>query len=53
MATHSWPLESVWITSSRSLRNEDPKVRPDLTARVQYAVAALGYRHNTTASAAC
>lgn len=44
-------LAGVSLSTVSRVVNEDPKVRPDLTARVQEAVAALAYRHNTTASA--
>ncbi len=44
-------LADVSLSTVSRVVNEDPKVRPDLTARVRDAVAALGYRHNTTASA--
>jgi LacI family transcriptional regulator len=44
-------LAGVSLSTVSRVVNADPKVRPDLTARVQDAVAALGYRHNTSASA--
>lgn len=44
-------LAGVSLSTVSRVVNDDPRVRPDLAARVHDAVAALGYRHNTTASA--
>lgn len=44
-------LAGVSLSTVSRVVNGDPKVRPDLGARVQDAVSALGYRHNVSASA--
>src|ERR1700704_3803451 len=44
-------LAGVSLSTVSRVVNADPSVRGDLAARVQDAVAALGYRHNVTASA--
>ena len=44
-------LAGVSLSTVSRVVNEDPKVRPELAARVHDAVAALGYRHNVSASA--
>ncbi|MEA2233499.1 MAG: LacI family transcriptional regulator [Solirubrobacteraceae bacterium] len=44
-------LAGVSLSTVSRVVNDDPAVRADLVARVRDAVAALGYRHNATASA--
>jgi LacI family transcriptional regulator len=44
-------LAGVSLSTVSRVVNGDPAVRDDLTERVREAVAALGYRHNVTASA--
>lgn len=44
-------LAGVSLSTVSRVVNADPSVRSDLAERVHEAVAALGYRHNVTASA--
>lgn len=44
-------LAGVSLSTVSRVVNDDPAVRDDLAERVRRAVAALGYRHNATASA--
>ena len=44
-------LAGVSLSTVSRVVNNDPAVRSDLASRVRDAVAALGYRHNATASA--